>query len=236
MSGAPSARNGPKRSATPSKDNNTRLQPRQGGPDGFYVEIKGCRAVRSCCSPAIVCHIGRSGDAGGDRRGKSRNKLFKLFASPSFRSPLLFHDSAPEECRLPWKLLGPLLGWLSGLLSRQREPRECFEDGSHFCSVFSGGKGVSLLSALWSCTSVRDRLSVLPGAGGTRLHLARRSAAKEAQARQPKAALLPLPKRSPQGAHPCSSLGAALTVSHSGCNLRPRQAVTASGQHTAALV
>lgn len=139
VSGAPSARNGPKRSATPSKDNNTRLQPRQGGPDGFYVEIKGCRAVRSCCSPAIVCHIGRSGDAGGDGRGKSRNKLFKLFASPSFRSPVLFHDSAPEECRLPWKLLGPLLGWMSGLLSRQREPRECFEDGSHFCSVFSGG-------------------------------------------------------------------------------------------------
>lgn len=186
VSGAPSARNGPKRSATPSKDNNTRLQPRQGGPDGFYVEIKGCRAVRSCCSPAIVCHIGRSGDAGGDGRGKSRNKLFKLFASPSFRSPVLFHDSAPEECRLPWKLLGPLLGWMSGLISRQREPRECFEDGSHFCSVFSGGKGVSLLSALWSCTSVRDRLSVLPGsrrdplAPGTAL-CSKRSSGRTAQ-------------------------------------------------------
>lgn len=133
------------------------------------MEIKSCRVVRSCCSPAIVCHIGRSRDAGGDGRGKSRNKLFKLSASPSFLSPLLFHDSAPEECRLPWKLLlGPLLGWMSGLLSPQRlwqgEPGECFEDGSHFCSVFSGVLGGgSLLSALWSCASVRDQLSVLPG-------------------------------------------------------------------------
>lgn len=42
----------------------------------------------------------------------------------------------------------------------------------------------------------------------------------EAQAGQPKAALLPLPKCSLQEAHLCSSLGAALTVSHSGSNLQ----------------
>lgn len=58
-------------------------------------------------------------------------------------SPLPFHDAAPEECRLPWKpFLGPLLGWMSGLLSLERlwqgESWECFEDGLHFCSVFSG--------------------------------------------------------------------------------------------------
>lgn len=82
-------------------------------------------------------------------------------------SPLPFHDAAPEECRLPWKpFLGPLLGWMSGLLSLERlwqgESWECFEDGLHFCSVFSG-RVFFLLSALWSCASVGDQLSVCPG-------------------------------------------------------------------------
>lgn len=79
----------------------------------------------------------------------------KLFSSPSFHNPLLFHDSAPEECRLPWKpFLGPLVGGMSGLLSlerlRQSEPRECFEGGLHFCRIFRGQFLLSL-SRLWSC-------------------------------------------------------------------------------------
>lgn len=103
-----------------------------------------------------------------------------------------------------------------------------------FAAYLAGG--CFLLSALWSCASVRDQLSVLPGsrrdplAPGTALSSKRRR-----QAGQPKAALLLLPNCSLQGAHLCSSLGAALIVSHSGCNLQPKQAVTASGQHTAAL-
>lgn len=41
--------------------------------------MKGCWVRRSSQSQAIVCHIGRSRGAGGVGRGKSRNKLFKVF-------------------------------------------------------------------------------------------------------------------------------------------------------------
>lgn len=49
------------------------------------MEIKGCRAPRSCSSQAIVCHIGRSRDAGVDGRGGRAEINFSNFlASPSF--------------------------------------------------------------------------------------------------------------------------------------------------------
>lgn len=115
--------------------------------------MKGCCILRSSKSQAIVCHIGRSRGAGGVGRGKSRTKLFEVFSSPSFYNTLLFHDSAPEECRLPWKpFLGPLVRRMSGLLSLERlwqgKSRECFGDGLHFCRTFIG---VYSLPPLWSC-------------------------------------------------------------------------------------
>lgn len=143
------------------------------------MEIKGCRAPRSCSSQAIVCHIGRSRDAGVDGRGgRAEINFFKLFGKPLLPH-YGFHDSAPLECRLPWKpSLGPLLGWMSGLLSLERlwrgERWECFEDGLHFCSAFSRRIFFFLLSALWSRASVGDQLSGCPGsprdllAAGTR--------------------------------------------------------------------
>lgn len=106
--------------------------------------------------------------------GRGELNFSNFFSSPSFPSPLLFHDSAPEECRLPWKpFLGPLVEGMSGLLSLERlwqgEPRECFEDGLHFCRIFSGQFPLSLL-----CGAVRDQLSVSPGSQGHRLHLAQK--------------------------------------------------------------
>lgn len=142
------------------------------------MEIKGCRAPRSCSSQAIVCHIGRSRDAGVDGRGgRAEINFFKLFGKPLLPH-YGFHDSAPLECRLPWKpSLGPLLGWMSGLLSLERlwrgERWECFEDGLHFCSAFSRRIFFFFCSPL--CGAVpRWEISfrAAPGARGTRLQLA----------------------------------------------------------------
>ena len=99
--------------------------------------------------------------------GRGEINFSNFFASPSFHNPLLFHDSAPEECRLPWKpFLGPLVGGMSGLLSLERlwqgESRECFEDGLHFCRIFSGH---FLLSSFVEQCEISLRYP--PGARGT---------------------------------------------------------------------
>lgn len=106
--------------------------------------------------------------------GRGEINFSDFFASHSFHSPLLFHDSAPEECRLPWKpFLGPLVGGMSGLLSLERlwqgQSRECFEDGLHFCRIFSGQFLLSLL-----CEAVQDQLAVSPRSQRDHLHLAQK--------------------------------------------------------------
>lgn len=111
---------------------------------------------------------------------------------------------------------------MSGLLSPQRlwqgEPGECFEDGSHFCSVFSGvlGGGFFAFCFVELRVSERSAFRAPREPEGPACTWRGTPAKGEAQAGQPKAALLPLPKCSLQGAHLCSSLGAALT----GCNLQ----------------
>lgn len=106
--------------------------------------------------------------------GRAEINFSKFFSSRSFYNTLLFHDSAPEECRLPWKpFLGPLLRRMSGLLSLERlwqgKSRECFGDGLHFCRTFIGQFILSLL-----CGAVRDQLVASPGSQRNLPHLAQK--------------------------------------------------------------
>jgi len=188
--------------------------------------------------------------------GRGEINFSNFFLSPSFHNPLLFHDSAPEECRLPWKpFLGPLVGGMSGLLSLERlwqgEPRECFEDGLYFCRIFSRQFILSLLCGAVRGSAFRiPREPEGPRAPGTRvsglpLALPHVQPEQKKKLRQDSKMLyrLPFQPRSAQGSsanhglqprsHPCTPLDTNLTVSQHECDLQPRQTVTAPTQHTA---
>lgn len=127
--------------------------------------------MKGCCAAAKAKPLSATYAGAGVRAvlggGRAEINFSNFFSSPSFHNTLLFRDSAPEECRLPWKpFLGPLVRGMSGLLSLERlwqgRSRECCGDGWHFCRIFIGQFILCLL-----CGAVRDQLVAPPGTGGT---------------------------------------------------------------------
>lgn len=131
----------PQNSAPLQKDK-TKLQPFGRVDQESFKGIKPkaaafCTAVEAKLLSATSAGAGMQAALGGGRGKINFSSSFFFPPSSSYHSSLLFHDSAPEECRLPWKpFLGPLVGGMLGLLSLEQlwqgESRECFEDGLRF--------------------------------------------------------------------------------------------------------